>query len=52
MASAKEYRQYAADLIRIAQHTPNSNDKATLLEMAQRWRELAEKVETEEGQRR
>jgi hypothetical protein len=52
MACVEEYRQYAAELIRIAQHTQNSNDKATLLEMAQRWRELAEKIETEEGQRR
>jgi hypothetical protein len=34
--------------IRIAQQTQNSNDKATLLDMAQRWRELAEKVETDE----
>ena len=52
MACVEEYRQYAAGLIRIAHHTQNSNDKATLLDMAQRWRELAEKVETEEGQRR
>ena len=52
MPCVEEYRQYAAELIRIAQHTQNSNDKATLLEMAQRWRELAEKLETEEGQRR
>ena len=52
MACVEEYRQYAADLIRIAQQTQNSNDKATLLEMAQRWRELAQKLETEEGQRR
>jgi hypothetical protein len=52
MACVVEYRQYAAELIRIAQQTQNSNDKATLLDMAQRWRELAEKVETEGGQRR
>ena len=50
MACAEEYRRYAAELIRIAQQTQNSNDKATLLEMAQRWRELAEKLEREEGQ--
>ena len=50
MACVVEYRQYAAELIRIAQQTQNSNDKATtLLEMAQRCRELAEKVETEKG---
>jgi hypothetical protein len=52
MACVGEYRQYAAELIRIAQQTQNSNDKATLLDMAQRWRELAEKLEREEGQRR
>jgi len=44
MACVEEYRQYAAELIRIAQQTHNSNDKATLLDMAQRWRELAEKL--------
>jgi hypothetical protein len=50
MAGVQDYRQYAAELIRIAQHTQNPNDKATLLEMAQRWRELAEKLERGEGQ--
>lgn len=48
MACVNEYRKYAAELIRIAQQTQNSNDKATLLDMAQRWRELAEKLEREE----
>jgi hypothetical protein len=50
MAGVQDYRQYAAELIRIAQQTQNSNDKAALLDMAQRWRELAEKLEREEGQ--
>ncbi len=52
MASVQECRQYSAPLIRIAQQTQNSDDKATLLDMAQRWRELAEKLEREEGHRR
>jgi hypothetical protein len=52
MACVEEYRQYAAELIRIAEQTLNSNDKAALLDMAQRWRELAEKLGREEGQRR
>ena len=43
MACVVEYRQYSAELIRIAQQT------LTLLDMAQRWRELAEKLEREEG---
>jgi hypothetical protein len=49
MTRAEEYRKYAAELIRIAQQSQSPNDKAMLLEMAQRWRELAGKLEADEG---
>jgi hypothetical protein len=45
MARAEEYRRYAAECVRVAQSTSNPNDKQMMLEMAQKWRDLAEKVE-------
>jgi hypothetical protein len=49
MARADEYRRYAAECVRVAQATGNPNDKKMMLEMAQKWRELAEKVERQNG---
>jgi hypothetical protein len=49
MARAEDYRRYAAECIRVAQLIQNSHDKAMLLDMAQKWRELARKVEAEES---
>jgi hypothetical protein len=50
MSRADEYRKYAADCIRVAQRSNNSDDKAMLVHMAQKWRELAEKVERQGDQ--
>ena len=50
MPRAEEYRQYAAELIRVAQQIQNPNDKAVLLDMAQKWRELARKLEAHKGE--
>jgi hypothetical protein len=47
MARADEFRRYAAECLRVAQKTNNPNDKAMMLEMAQKWRELAERSERE-----
>jgi len=47
MARADEYRRYAAECLRVAQKTNNPSDKAMMLEMAQRWLELAERSERE-----
>jgi len=47
MSQAEEYREYAAICARIARSSAVPEDKVTLLEMAQRWRELADKVERE-----
>jgi hypothetical protein len=43
MARVEEYRCYAAECIRVAQQIPNPSDKAILLDIAQKWREIAEK---------
>jgi hypothetical protein len=47
MARADEYRRYAAECVCVAQTTNNPSDKAMMLEMAQKWRELAERSERE-----
>jgi hypothetical protein len=49
MTRAEEYRQYAAECIRVAQQIQNHNDKTMLLDMAQKWRALAAKAESEDG---
>jgi hypothetical protein len=49
MARGDEYRQYAAELVRVAQQIQEPNDKALLLDIAQKWRELARKLEAEES---
>jgi hypothetical protein len=50
MTRAEEYRQYAAECIRVAQQIQNPHDKTMLLDMAQKWRALAAKAESEDGQ--
>jgi hypothetical protein len=42
---ADGYRRYAVECLRVAREATNPNDKAMLLEMAQRWQELAERIE-------
>ncbi len=49
MHRAEEYRRYAAECLRVAHHSDDPNDKSLLLDMAQRWRELAERVERQNG---
>ena len=48
MARTDDYARYAAECVRVALKTPNPRDKAMLLDMAQRWRELARKLEAED----
>ena len=43
--SADRCRQLAADCLRLAQVTNDPSEKALLLEMAERWRLLAEQFE-------
>jgi hypothetical protein len=41
--SAVDYRRYAAECVRLAQQVADPADKARLLDMAETFRELAEK---------
>ena len=47
---SEEYRRYAAECLRVAQGTTISADKSLMLEMAQKWCELAEKAERNESE--
>jgi len=45
MAKADEYRRYASECVRLAQHTSGTAEKALLLQMAETWRRLAERAD-------
>jgi hypothetical protein len=45
MASAEEYRRYAAGCILMAEDTPDSAHRLALMETAQVWLRLAEQAE-------
>lgn len=50
MARAEDYRRYAAECLRVAQQLTDPTDKAKLVQMAQKWRELAQKADqSDEG---
>ncbi len=46
MGKAEQYRQYAAECIRLAQQSPDPAEKNILLSMAAAWRRLAEHAES------
>ena len=43
--AGRRIQDYAARCVRLAQKTENQADKAVLLQMAETWRRLAEKIE-------
>jgi hypothetical protein len=43
--SAVDYRRYAAECVRLAQQVADPDDKARLLDMAETFRELADKTD-------
>jgi putative IMPACT (imprinted ancient) family translation regulator len=45
MGLSDQYKQRAAECVRMAERTDNADDKALLLQMAQTWMRLAEKAE-------
>jgi hypothetical protein len=49
MASADQYREYAQQCMALASKSPNAADKARLVQMAQAWRDLAEKLDTNQN---
>jgi len=47
--TAEEYRKMAADCIEVAQRMSLKDDRARMMEMAQRWLDLARQAETPDG---
>jgi hypothetical protein len=45
MGKAEDYRRYAAECLRLARAFPGRAGAAVLLEMAERWRQMAEEAE-------
>jgi hypothetical protein len=48
MPKSEEYREFAAECLRVAQQLNDPGEKAKLIRMAQIWRELAEKSQRAE----
>jgi hypothetical protein len=46
MPSADDFRRYAAESVALAQRMSDPADKAHMLQMAQAWCELADKLES------
>jgi hypothetical protein len=51
MGKAEQYRQYAAECVRLAQQSRNPSEKDTLLRMAETWRRLAEHADERDGRK-
>jgi hypothetical protein len=51
MTLAEKYRTYAAECVALAQKAQNTEDRARLLQMAQAWRQLAERHEAFDQQK-
>ena len=51
MPSVDEYLQYAEQCVALAEKSSNAGDKARLLQMAQAWRDLAEKRDNGNGKK-
>jgi hypothetical protein len=47
----ERYRRYAADCLKMAKSVSNDGDKARLLQMAETWRQLAERAEAKTATR-
>jgi hypothetical protein len=48
MSRAGQYRRYAAECLRLATSSEDVREKAVLLQMAEQWRQLAERAETKD----
>ena len=51
MASAGEYRSLAEQCFALAQKATDPDDRARLIQMAQSWRELADRLETRQSEK-
>lgn len=45
MASAEDFRRYAAECVALAQRMSDPADKAHMMRMAQAWRDLADRID-------
>jgi len=45
MASVEEYRRHAAECLSLARIAESADDRGRLLQMAEAWRELAERLQ-------
>lgn len=48
MSRAGQYRRYAVECLRLANSCDDIREKALLLQMAEHWRQLAERAETKD----
>jgi hypothetical protein len=48
MATAEQYRHYAAECVRLARLSESVSEKDLLLQMAEQWRRLADRAEQDE----
>ena len=49
MTLAEQYRAYAAECLQTAQHVAEHGHLAHLMELAQKWHEMADKAEEREA---
>jgi hypothetical protein len=48
MATVEEYRRHAAECLRLAQEAKTADDRLRLMQMAQAWHELADKLDDQQ----
>ena len=51
MGRADQYRHYAAECMRLTRQTKDEKEKAILLQMAESWRQLANRAQLQEQER-
>jgi hypothetical protein len=52
MTSADDFRRYAAECVALAQRMSDPADKAHMLQIAQAWRDLADKLDAKSAAER
>ena len=52
MSWAEDYRDLAEQCFALAQKATDPNDRARLIQMAQSWRELADRFETRQSKKK
>lgn len=52
MSKTDQYREYAAACVQLARRTEDDNEKALLLQMAESWRQLADRAKLQDQNKR